>query len=590
MFRIVVVAVLFFLFFIPVLFANTTYVFGGEIASGIWIKEFSPYKILDSIRLSNGNGLYIEHGCELLFEDNAAFIISSGSKLIAGISRCPGDPTDSVWFKYAGDEDDTLVGWDGLRFQDAAKCTLRNSHISGVVIREPAGYGAIVNNNSELIIENCLIQDNIGGGSGGGGVYLESTRPSCIRDCDILNNKSFGHGGGLYVSGTDVVCIDGNFIDNNELLDGSKDGGGAYISGSVLFSDNTVTWNKSFHDGGGLFLNNFSGNVIRPILHFNLAYRRGGALAIAGGEAEIIQADICYNYSLSLEGAGVYTLNNGVATFINSIIAHNDGGGLWCTSTLMDDCIKVINSTIANNYSGPGIHIGFTYGGADLLLFNSVVAYNSRSYAACEQILLESTSNLWVDHSFVNDLSAVCNNGSGSINMIYPDHFIFGSPNFVDTTECNLGFTPGCESGLSPLIDAGAPYTIYNRDTVWAPLDDYIGNVRYMDFAYDLGAIENSCLGMLERGDLPESNSLISARPNPFNSTLAIEFQVARESEVSIDIFDVSGRKVETIFCGRLTRGYHIEKWQSNELSSGVYNIKLVIGGEIFHARATLLK
>jgi len=567
-----------------------SYVAKGKIPSGIWLNEFSPYFVQDTIWLTSGNTLYIEYGCEIYFATNAVFYIEDGAKLVAGAPRCSGDPQDSVWFKWAIMTPDTLNGWGGLRFESAEHCTLNLCHISGVVVHDAASYGAISNVNSSLAIENCLIDGNIGGGGGGGAVFVETSHESSLLNCTITNNRSFGHGGGVYVDASNF-SMGGNFINHNELRDGSYNGGGAFLKGSFNSVGDIFSWNKSLRDGGGVFTEDFTGTIERPIISFNLANRRGGGIAMSGGSPTISRGDICSNYALAIEGAGVYTQDNSAPTFVNCVIAYNDGGGIWGTSTAGGgDNIKIINSTIAKNFSGPGLRFGWIYGGADVLLFNSAVFRNTASHAPCQQITLSNASNLYVSHSYICNSAQVCLDLIANLHHIEPADFITGDPAFADTMECNVGWIPSCAPSMSVLIDAGAPSVDFLSETVFAPDHDFLGNDRFMDLGWDIGAFENSCLGMRDRGDLPQTSSLIAVRPNPFNAAMSIEFELLKASEVTIEIFDMSGRKADEIHVGGLKSGFHRVDWSAGDRPSGVYTIKLDAGSEVFTTKATLVK
>jgi len=71
------------------------------------------------------------------------------------------------------------------------------------------------------------------------------------------------------------------------------------------------------------------------------------------------------------------------------------------------------------------------------------------------------------------------------------------------------------------------------------------------------------------------SDLSVSVHPNPFNSTVTIEYALTREQDVKLEIFDVLGRNVETIFDHRQTAGVHGVLWQANEFTSGVYFARL---------------
>lgn len=66
-----------------------------------------------------------------------------------------------------------------------------------------------------------------------------------------------------------------------------------------------------------------------------------------------------------------------------------------------------------------------------------------------------------------------------------------------------------------------------------------------------------------------------NAYPNPFNSTVTIEFVLLKDQEIKLDIFDLTGRQVHELFSGRMNRGVHIREWRPNGQASGIYFARL---------------
>ena len=89
--------------------------------------------------------------------------------------------------------------------------------------------------------------------------------------------------------------------------------------------------------------------------------------------------------------------------------------------------------------------------------------------------------------------------------------------------------------------------------------------------------------------DTPDGNTVFATRidavrPNPFNPKTQISFTLspsAANGSVSLEIFDLGGRKVAQLVGGRMTPGAHVETW--NGLSDGG---KPVESG-VFFARLT---
>jgi len=59
--------------------------------------------------------------------------------------------------------------------------------------------------------------------------------------------------------------------------------------------------------------------------------------------------------------------------------------------------------------------------------------------------------------------------------------------------------------------------------------------------------------------------------PNPFASTTTIKFAIPKESEVSLKIYDVSGRLVKTLIDRKLEAGYYTIDCNTNNLRQGIY-------------------
>ena len=74
---------------------------------------------------------------------------------------------------------------------------------------------------------------------------------------------------------------------------------------------------------------------------------------------------------------------------------------------------------------------------------------------------------------------------------------------------------------------------------------------------------------------IPQDFSLNNPYPNPFNPSTTISFGVPEDSNVSIEVFDVNGRLVETLINDNLDAGYHEIQWDATLQSSGLYIIKM---------------
>lgn len=94
-----------------------------------------------------------------------------------------------------------------------------------------------------------------------------------------------------------------------------------------------------------------------------------------------------------------------------------------------------------------------------------------------------------------------------------------------------------------------------------------------------------------ENGNLiPKAFALYQNYPNPFNPTTTISFALASRSDVSIQIFDVLGRTVESIDLGPRSAGTHEIEYDASRLSSGVYYYRVATSFGYETRKMVLLK
>ena len=78
------------------------------------------------------------------------------------------------------------------------------------------------------------------------------------------------------------------------------------------------------------------------------------------------------------------------------------------------------------------------------------------------------------------------------------------------------------------------------------------------------------------RGSLPGAYALRQSKPNPSNGTAVVAFDLPEPADVTLAVYDISGRKVSTFVNGRLEAGEH--EAVVSGLSPGVYVYRLDAG------------
>ncbi len=141
-------------------------------------------------------------------------------------------------------------------------------------------------------------------------------------------------------------------------------------------------------------------------------------------------------------------------------------------------------------------------------------------------------------------------------------------------------------------------FFIYNKNNNWIiektfdhfPLENPINhnfdfefdsqnNINYIFSSWDLYYQKGDQLTSIinERDNLLDNFNLF-AYPNPFNSNIKINYNLPINGETTITIFDTLGREIKEILSEYKTKGEHEIIFNSDNLSSGVYLIKLDAG------------
>ncbi len=89
---------------------------------------------------------------------------------------------------------------------------------------------------------------------------------------------------------------------------------------------------------------------------------------------------------------------------------------------------------------------------------------------------------------------------------------------------------------------------------------------------------------------LPSSFRLDQNFPNPFNPQTTIRFTLSEPSVVTLQLFDLNGRLVETLAHGPLGPGAHQAIWNAGARPSGVYVYRLSAGSASAARRLVLVK
>jgi len=84
--------------------------------------------------------------------------------------------------------------------------------------------------------------------------------------------------------------------------------------------------------------------------------------------------------------------------------------------------------------------------------------------------------------------------------------------------------------------------------------------------------------------------ALVVADPNPFTSSTTIRYDIPRDAQVTLTVYDVLGRKVTTLVSSRQPAGSHETQLDGGSLASGVYFCRLTAGDSHDTKKLVILK
>ena len=127
----------------------------------------------------------------------------------------------------------------------------------------------------------------------------------------------------------------------------------------------------------------------------------------------------------------------------------------------------------------------------------------------------------------------------------------------------------------------------------------YIGHTRNRGFVdgridhfafYNYPHFELSATSVEGPNELPTSYSLSQNYPNPFNPVTTIEFELPKAQHVTIEVFDMLGRKVATLVDQMQSAGTQRVQFNADSHSSGLYIYRIRAGDYVATKHMMLVK
>lgn len=122
-----------------------------------------------------------------------------------------------------------------------------------------------------------------------------------------------------------------------------------------------------------------------------------------------------------------------------------------------------------------------------------------------------------------------------------------------------------------------------------------VGSATAADFSVNSGFWEQTIELVTSVEDIPtdaipQEFRLHQNYPNPFNPSTTIRFEVPRQTQVTIKLYDVLGRRVALLLDAEMKPGVHQLQLDASGMASGVYLYRLEAEGISQTLKLMLLK
>jgi hypothetical protein len=358
----------------------------------------------------------------------------------------------------------------------------------------------------------------------------------CLNSILFISNSIFDNPGSENI--ISIVSSPMTFIENNVFYGNST---AINIAGCI----NVEITGNTFKNCNNTQIIIIEGYSLNTLIRGNEFYNNDNSIIFTSfSPGAIIEENAIYDNNCVVSW---FFLAGDSIIFDNNIIFNNDcpdyyGIGIFIC---VDTKLVAFNNTISCNSGYRLGYFGQEFTGPPSFLYNNIMWGNNYSAMSLFELNLIDLYLTYCD--IQGDWP-----GIGNIDT---------DPLFIDTANGDFHLLPG-----SPCIDAGDPASPLDPDSTRA----------------DMGALYfDQTTGIKLPPIIPHEITLYQNYPNPFNANTKISFVIPVASNVTVNIFDMLGRRVRTLLDNQLQAGEYSVAWdgRSNSgepMSSGVYfyNIK----------------
>jgi len=380
--------------------------------------------------------------------------------------------------------------------------------------------GIDINTGGAPLLEDCVIEDNEDSAGAGGGLSICNGSAPILQNVVIRRNYSDGRGGGAYICYASPQFFGVTFEDNEAASNG---GGACYNAASQAYFKDCIFIRNRARDGGGLDTGGDPGLIEDCVFIENTALETGGAICIESDEGAIFRNCLILRNTAGA-GGGVYVgeyMPYPPVQFINSSFIGNE-------------CLWAAGSAITANWQGKAN------------LVNCLVTGNIGGVA------------LWAQYAAIYlSCSDVWGNPAGNYGGAMTDQTGLDGNISLDPLYCDAGADDFTLEDSSPCLPANN------------------------DCGVQMGAFGEGCSLTAVGVPAPPGIALEANYPNPFNPSTTIPFTLSDPTQITLAVFDVSGRLIRVLAAeASYPVGRHELRWDGLDAAgqpapTGVYFYRL---------------
>ncbi len=441
-------------------------------------------------------------------------------------------------------------------------------------------------------------------------------------DPSTPNTVFSGNDGGIYKStdgGATWVALNNGlgitqFFSGAISSTGSVYYGGAQDNGHLKFNNNGTNWTEVVGgDGGYSGIDQMNSSIAyEEYVNLQISKTTGGnwfsstnGLTDAGNSSTTL---FISPFSLNPENSDVIIAGS------NRVWLTFDGANNWVDSSGVIDQTGLISAVAVVNSTVP--YLAFV-GTTDGTIFKANIAGNNDTTWTDITPLNNNGAyvrRIVVDQSNKQNIYA-CYSGYNNDGVMPTKHIFYSSDQGMNWTDISgdlpdvpvhsLVIDPnnsqvlyiGTETGVYQTTDHGTNWTnVGSGMPAYVPVDELVlqaSTNKLFAFTHGRSVFETDIpTGVVKQNVVPAQYILSQNYPNPFNPTTIINYSVAKAGLVTIKVYDVLGKEIETLVDGEKTAGKYSVQLSagSGQFASGVYFYRMKAGNFVDTKKFILLK